>query len=213
MWEGRPRLQGVADLLLRVLANGLRHLCPQRTTPNPDALSGRLPSAEQWCGNTAPADADGCAAFAPPFAAAAARARLAARPDRARRGLLRRCFTQNIDSLETAAGLPPEAVVAAHGNMDSAHVLHRPACTVPIDEVKAALMEPGEAGWRRLAAAHGGLVADPRKVEADAVACAGRAEPEGIRRDGTHLRDLQQRRTRKLGIALNMVLIQAVSSS
>lgn len=36
------------------------------------------------------------------------------------RGLLRRCYTQNIDSLETAAGLPPDAVVAAHGNFDSA---------------------------------------------------------------------------------------------
>ncbi|CAG9466880.1 unnamed protein product [Pedinophyceae sp. YPF-701] len=36
------------------------------------------------------------------------------------RGLLRRCFTQNIDSLEVEAGLPKEKLVAAHGNFDSA---------------------------------------------------------------------------------------------
>ena len=39
------------------------------------------------------------------------------------RGLLLRCFTQNIDSLETAAGLPPEKLVAAHGNFDSVREL------------------------------------------------------------------------------------------
>ena len=31
---------------------------------------------------------------------------------------LKRCYTQNIDSLEAAAGLPKEMVVAAHGNFD-----------------------------------------------------------------------------------------------
>lgn len=36
------------------------------------------------------------------------------------RGLLKRCYTQNIDSLEVAAGLPRDLVVAAHGNFDSA---------------------------------------------------------------------------------------------
>lgn len=36
------------------------------------------------------------------------------------KGLLLRCFTQNIDSLEVAAGLPKEKVVAAHGNFDTA---------------------------------------------------------------------------------------------
>lgn len=35
------------------------------------------------------------------------------------RGLLLRCFTQNIDSLENQAGLPKSAIVAAHGNFDS----------------------------------------------------------------------------------------------
>lgn len=34
-------------------------------------------------------------------------------------GRLLRVFTQNIDSLETATGLNPEKVVAAHGNFDS----------------------------------------------------------------------------------------------
>ena len=32
-----------------------------------------------------------------------------------KKGLLLRCFTQNIDSLESQAGLPAEKVVAAHG--------------------------------------------------------------------------------------------------
>ena len=32
------------------------------------------------------------------------------------KGILLRCFTQNIDSLETQAGLPREKLVAAHGN-------------------------------------------------------------------------------------------------
>ena len=36
------------------------------------------------------------------------------------KGLLLRCYTQNIDSLETLAGVPPEKVIAAHGNFDSA---------------------------------------------------------------------------------------------
>lgn len=40
-----------------------------------------------------------------------------------KKGLLLRCFTQNIDSLEAAAGLPPDRIVAAHGNFDSAHCL------------------------------------------------------------------------------------------
>ena len=39
------------------------------------------------------------------------------------KGLLLRCFTQNIDSLEHQAGLPKEAIVAAHGNFDSKHEL------------------------------------------------------------------------------------------
>eukprot|EP00775_Hariotina_reticulata_P006779 gene6779-6996_t len=39
------------------------------------------------------------------------------------KGLLLRCFTQNIDSLEHQAGLPQSAVVAAHGNFDSAHCI------------------------------------------------------------------------------------------
>ena len=35
------------------------------------------------------------------------------------KGLLLRCFTQNIDSLENQAGLDKEQIVAAHGNFDS----------------------------------------------------------------------------------------------
>jgi NAD-dependent deacetylase sirtuin 2 len=40
------------------------------------------------------------------------------------RSVLRRCFTQNIDSLECATGLPVDKVVAAHGNFDTAHCLN-----------------------------------------------------------------------------------------
>lgn len=39
------------------------------------------------------------------------------------KGLLLRCFTQNIDSLECVAGLPRNVVVAAHGNFDTAHCI------------------------------------------------------------------------------------------
>ncbi len=34
------------------------------------------------------------------------------------KGLLLRCFTQNIDSLEQEAGVSAEKIVAAHGNFD-----------------------------------------------------------------------------------------------
>ena len=38
------------------------------------------------------------------------------------KGILLRCFTQNIDSLETQAGLPREKLVAAHGNFGKGKV-------------------------------------------------------------------------------------------
>ena len=53
------------------------------------------------------------------------------------RGKLLRCYTQNIDSLEGAAGLPASAIVAAHGNFDSASVI-RGGPPVPTYEVEAA---------------------------------------------------------------------------
>jgi NAD-dependent deacetylase sirtuin 2 len=52
------------------------------------------------------------------------------------KGLLLRCFTQNIDSLECAAGVPKEKVVAAHGNFDSARCLNGHGADV--DEVEKA---------------------------------------------------------------------------
>ena len=51
------------------------------------------------------------------------------------KGLLLRCFTQNIDSLEAAAGIPADKIVAAHGNFDSARCLAGHAACVR--EVKA----------------------------------------------------------------------------
>ena len=86
------------------------------------------------------------------------------------KGVLLRCYTQNIDSLETAAGLPSEMLVAAHGNFDTASVCVPPAHrresgfssnsapTVEVAELRGALQAEGEEGWRALAARHGGLV-------------------------------------------------------
>ena len=73
--------------------------------------------------------------------------------------LLVRCYTQNIDSLESAAGLPKDKVVAAHGNFDSASVVTGPSRgeRVPIDEVKEAVAQ-GEPGWRKMVERHEGLV-------------------------------------------------------
>ena len=56
-------------------------------------------------------------------------------------GKLLRCFTQNIDSLESAAGLPADMVVAAHGNFDAAHVAGQPHIEVPVAELREAIME------------------------------------------------------------------------
>lgn len=55
------------------------------------------------------------------------------------KGVLLRCFTQNIDSLESLAGIPMEKVVAAHGNFDSATCVET-GKSVPIEDVKAAYM-------------------------------------------------------------------------
>eukprot|EP00966_Prymnesium_polylepis_P193020 4473507-Prymnesium_polylepis.1 len=74
------------------------------------------------------------------------------------KGVLLRCFTQNIDSLENAAGVPADAIVAAHGNFDSASVIDGGGA-VPADELREALApDKGEAGWRELRRRHGGLV-------------------------------------------------------
>ena len=51
------------------------------------------------------------------------------------KGVLLRCFTQNIDSLERAAGLPTDKVVAAHGNFDSAKCLRgHPADVAEVEQ-------------------------------------------------------------------------------
>ncbi len=97
---------------------------------------------------------------------------------------VKRCggaHVQNIDSLETAAGLPADKLVAAHGNVDSATCIDtgRP---VPVEELKRALgvgsrgsdsahrdsdsdddhddddKYNDDKGWMELAVRHGGLV-------------------------------------------------------
>jgi len=81
-----------------------------------------------------------------------------------KKGLLRRCYTQNIDSLETLAGLPSEKLVAAHGNFDEAHVCPQPLSSpwreqpeidVPIAKMQAAV-EAGKSGLDALNAEYGG---------------------------------------------------------
>ena len=76
------------------------------------------------------------------------------------KGMLRRCYSQNIDSLESTAGLPAEKLVAAHGNFDSATVRRDDgsSAAVPVDEVRVAAATEGMAGWDALNAKHGGLV-------------------------------------------------------
>lgn len=74
------------------------------------------------------------------------------------KGILLRCYTQNIDSLERLAGLPAEKLVAAHGNFDAAHVIDtHPEEEVEISELKRALDE-GPAGWQALKERKGNLV-------------------------------------------------------
>ena len=53
------------------------------------------------------------------------------------KGLLTRCFTQNIDSLEAAAGIPGDKIVAAHGNFDAARCLH--GHVADVNDVKSAV--------------------------------------------------------------------------
>ena len=89
------------------------------------------------------------------------------------RGVLLRCFTQNIDSRRRR--LPPAQIVAAHGNFDGAHVAHRfdgggDGGPVDVDALRDAIMtsEEGPGGWRAFNKAHGGL--------------ASRASPSSARR-------------------------------
>lgn len=75
------------------------------------------------------------------------------------KGMLLRCFTQNIDSLEAATGLPREKIVAAHGNFDSAHCIDTGEA-VDIEQLRTAIQagKEGPGGWLELAELHGGLV-------------------------------------------------------
>jgi len=73
-----------------------------------------------------------------------------------RKGMLERCYSQNIDSLETTAGLPKEKIVAAHGNFDTATCLAT-GQQVPTEEVKDAVFA-GDAAVDTLNKKYGGLV-------------------------------------------------------
>jgi len=53
------------------------------------------------------------------------------------RGQLRRCYTQNIDGLERAAGLDPDLLVEAHGSFAGATCLGKKCRTpMPLDDVR-----------------------------------------------------------------------------
>jgi len=86
------------------------------------------------------------------------------------RGKLLRCYTQNIDSLETRAGLPADKIVAAHGNFDTCstigelgddgNVIPGTKKVVDVEEVRKAI-ENGdhtETGWPALRAKYSQLV-------------------------------------------------------
>jgi len=72
------------------------------------------------------------------------------------KGVLRRCWSQNIDSLETKANLPADKLVAAHGNFDTASCIATGE-KVPSTEMKEAIMA-GVEGWQSLRDKYGGLV-------------------------------------------------------
>ena len=72
------------------------------------------------------------------------------------KGILRRVFTQNIDSLERIAGLDPSLIVAAHGNFDTATCIDT-GDKVDTEEVKEAILL-GEEGWKKMNNKYGGLV-------------------------------------------------------
>ena len=85
-----------------------------------------------------------------------------------KRGMLLRCYTQNIDSLENRAGLPADKIVAAHGNFDTASTigtldhngLRLGRQSVPVEEVRAAIENGADeaTGWPALAVKYGSLV-------------------------------------------------------
>ncbi|XP_053321644.1 NAD-dependent protein deacetylase sirtuin-3-like [Spea bombifrons] len=58
------------------------------------------------------------------------------------KGLLLRCYTQNIDGLERLAGIPPQKIVEAHGTFSSAscHLCYTP---FPAKEAKDLIMNGG----------------------------------------------------------------------
>lgn len=72
------------------------------------------------------------------------------------KGLLLRIYTQNIDSLESLAGIDKSLIVAAHGNFDSASCITTGE-KVDTEEVKKAIFE-GETGWKKMNKKYGGLV-------------------------------------------------------
>jgi len=72
------------------------------------------------------------------------------------KGLLLRCYSQNIDSMETLAGIHSEKLVLAHGNFDSAHVAGS-GVEMSVVELKAAMKGSGRTQLLALRDKHGGF--------------------------------------------------------
>ncbi|KAI5119048.1 hypothetical protein M0805_005914 [Coniferiporia weirii] len=53
----------------------------------------------------------------------------------AQKGLLHTCFTQNIDTLERAAGIPPDKIIEAHGSFADQHCI-KCGAPYPHDKIK-----------------------------------------------------------------------------
>jgi len=69
---------------------------------------------------------------------------------------LLRVYTQNIDSLESIAGLDKSKIIAAHGNFDTASCIDTGEIVNPEEVRKNILL--GKEGWSKMNAKYGGLV-------------------------------------------------------
>ena len=58
----------------------------------------------------------------------------------AEKGLLHTCFTQNIDTLERAAGVPPHKIIEAHGSFANQHCI-KCGSSYPHDKIKKKIDE------------------------------------------------------------------------
>ena len=94
----------------------------------------------------------------------------------AEKGLLRRVYTQNIDTLERLAGIPSELLVEAHGSFATATCR---SCrkSFPQEYVERAIFGPGGAAAKR-ATTEVFTAADVVVPKCDAEGCGGIVKPD-----------------------------------